>query len=88
MDKDVPAVESDEKVDSILDGRLRIIQKKTGYRFSLDALLLAYFAGLNEGEDLIDLGTGSGIIALILAARYPRLRVLGIEIQEQLATMA
>lgn len=88
MGKDVPAVESDEQVDSILDGRLRIIQKKTGYRFSLDALLLAYFAALNEGEDLIDLGTGSGIVALILAARYPRGRVLGIEIQEQLATMA
>ncbi len=88
MDKDARAEESEETVDEILGGRLRILQKKTGYRFSLDALLLAHFAGLREGDDLIDLGTGSGIIALILADRYPCGRVLGIEIQEQLVIMA
>ena len=60
-----------ETVDEILGGRLRIIQKKRGYRFSLDALLLAHFAVLREGDDLIDLGTGGGIIALILAATRP-----------------
>ena len=79
---------TEETVDEILGGRLRIIQKKTGYRFSLDALLLAHFAGLREGDDLIDLGTGSGIVALILAGRYRCGRVLGIEIQEELVTMA
>jgi tRNA1Val (adenine37-N6)-methyltransferase len=77
-----------ETVDAILDGRLRIIQKKKGYRFSLDALLLAHFAALREGDDLIDLGTGSGIIALILAQRFLCGRVLGIDIQEELAAMA
>ncbi len=87
MDPDA-FTESNETVDGILGGRLRIIQKKTGYRFSLDALLLAYFAGLREGGDLIDLGTGTGIVALILAARYRCGRVLGIEIQEQLVMMA
>ena len=80
--------EAEETVDEILGGSLRIVQKKTGYRFSLDALLLAHFAGLREGDDLIDLGTGSGIVALILAGRYPCGRVLGIEIQEQLVRMA
>jgi len=88
MGKDTRTEESDETVDEILDGRLRIIQKKTGYRFSIDALLLAHFIGLNEGETLIDLGTGSGIVALILASRYRCGRVVGIEIQEQLVTMA
>ncbi len=88
MAKDILAEESDETVDDILGGRLRVVQKKTGYRFSLDALLLAHFTGLNEGEDLIDLGTGSGIVALILACRYRCGRVLGIEIQEQLVMMA
>ena len=88
MDQDALTEESEETVDEILGGRLRILQKKTGYRFSLDALLLAYFAGLREGDDLIDLGTGSGIVALILAGRYPCGRVLGIEVQEQLVRMA
>jgi tRNA1Val (adenine37-N6)-methyltransferase len=88
MGKDGLAEESEETVDEILGGRFRIVQKKTGYRFSLDALLLAHFAGLREGDNLIDLGTGSGIIALILAGRYPCGRVLGIEIQEQLVVMA
>lgn len=77
-----------ETVDAICGGRLRIIQKKRGYRFSLDALLLAHFANLREGDDLIDLGTGCGVIALILAQRYCCGRVLGIDIQDGLAEMA
>jgi tRNA1Val (adenine37-N6)-methyltransferase len=88
MDQAVHTDESDETVDEILGGRLRIVQKKTGYRFSLDALLLAYFADLKEGDKLIDLGTGSGIVAMILAGRQRCGRVLGIEIQEQLVAMA
>ncbi|MCK9362349.1 MAG: methyltransferase [Syntrophales bacterium] len=77
-----------EKIDRILAGRLRIIQKERGYRFSIDALLLAHFVNLNAGDDLIELGTGSGIVALILA-QHPGLgRVLGIEIQEQLVAIA
>jgi tRNA1Val (adenine37-N6)-methyltransferase len=77
-----------ETVDEVLGGRLRIIQKKNAYRFSLDALLLAHFVVLKEGDDLIDLGTGSGIIALILAGRYRCGKVLGIDIQEDLVAMA
>ncbi|MCX5839066.1 MAG: methyltransferase [Deltaproteobacteria bacterium] len=77
-----------ETVDEILGGRLRIIQKKRGYRFSLDALLLAHFAALQEGDDLIDLGTGGGIIALILAQRFRCGRVLGIDIQDELVAIA
>ena len=77
-----------ETVDAILGGRLRIIQKKRGYRFSLDALLLAHFAALREGDNLIDLGTGGGIVALILAQRFSCGHVLGIDIQEELVAMA
>jgi tRNA1Val (adenine37-N6)-methyltransferase len=80
--------QDEETVDAILGGRLRIIQKKRGYRFSLDALLLAHFSVLREGDDLIDLGTGGGVIALILAQRFRCGRVLGIDIQEGLAEMA
>ena len=77
-----------ETVDGILTDRLRIIQRKRGYRFSLDALLIAHFADLRNGDDLIDLGTGSGIIVLILARRFRCGRVLGIEIQDELVAIA
>ena len=77
-----------ETVDGILANRLRIIQKKRGYRFSVDALLIAHFTDLRDGDDLIDLGTGSGIIALILAQRFRCGRVLGIEIQDELVAIA
>ena len=77
-----------ETVDEIIGGRLRIIQKKHGYRFSIDALLLAGFVKLREDDDLIDLGTGSGIVAMILARRYRCGRILGIDIQEELVAMA
>ncbi|OHE17797.1 MAG: hypothetical protein A2X96_11130 [Syntrophobacterales bacterium GWC2_56_13] len=77
-----------ETVDEIIGGHLRIIQKKHGYRFSIDALLLAGFVKLREDDDLIDLGTGSGIVAMILARRYRCGRILGIDIQEELAAMA
>jgi len=87
MDNDLEKGEA-ETLDEILDGRLRIFQKKKGYRFSLDALLLAHFVVLKDGEDLLDLGTGSGIIALILARRHSPGRVLGIEFQEDCVAMA
>lgn len=87
METDLPDP-AEETVDGILVGRLRIIQRKRGYRFSLDALLIAHFADLRSGDDLIDLGTGSGILALILAQRFRCGRVLGIEIQEDLVATA
>ncbi len=93
MDADLPdqagvSGKEGETLDAILGGRLRIIQKKSGYRFSIDALLLAHFVALKEGEECIDLGTGSGVVALILACRRSRGRILGIDIQEELVAMA
>ena len=79
---------AEETIDGILADRLRIIQRKRGYRFSLDSLLIAHFANIQDGDDLIDLGTGSGIIALILAQRFRCERVLGIEIQDELVAIA
>jgi len=78
----------DETVDSLLDGRLQVIQKKKGYRFSLDALLLASFIRLGRESSLLDLGTGSGVLALITAMRRPDVRVAGIDIQEDMVEMA
>jgi tRNA1Val (adenine37-N6)-methyltransferase len=78
----------EETLDDILDGRLRLFQRKRGYRFSLDALLLAHFISLKAKNKAIDLGTGSGIIPLILAAACGQVQWTGLEIQDELATMA
>jgi tRNA1Val (adenine37-N6)-methyltransferase len=83
-----PRRDEEETIDKILGGRLRVIQKKAGYRASVDALLLSHFVVLGEGERCVELGTGSGIIALILALRHRCRRLLGIEIQEELVAMA
>ena len=78
----------DEELDQLFDGRLKIIQKKEGYRFSIDAILLAHFASLIEAPSIIDLGTGSGIIPLVLARKSAASSIVGVEVQEQLAGMA
>lgn len=79
----------DETLDELFGGRLRIIQKKKGYRFSIDAVLLAHFARLKRGERVIDLGAGSGVISIILALRFPGSgRITGLELQRPLADMA
>lgn len=78
-----------ETLDELFGGRLRIFQKKRGYRFSIDAILLADFVKLKRGETVIDLGAGSGVIGIVLARRFPRGgRIVGLELQGQLADMA
>jgi len=79
----------DETLDELFGGRLRILQKKRGYRFSIDAILLADFVRLKRSETVIDLGAGSGVITIVLARRFPRSgRIVGLELQGQLADMA
>ncbi|MBW2562196.1 MAG: methyltransferase [Deltaproteobacteria bacterium] len=78
----------DETIDEFFGGRLRVLQKEKGYRFSIDALLLADFVTLKKSDHVVDLGTGSGIISLVLALRFPEANIAEIEIQEDLADMA
>lgn len=82
------AIEDGETVDPILEGRIGVIQKKRGYRFAVDALLLSHFISIRDGERLLDLGTGSGIVALISAKRYGCSRFVGLDIQHDLVDMA
>ncbi len=77
-----------ETIDALLGGRLKILQKERGYRFSVDSLLLAHFVQLTTGGSVIDLGTGSGVILLILSHRFKCGRMVGVEIQEELVDMA
>jgi tRNA1Val (adenine37-N6)-methyltransferase len=87
-DKSVRLKRDDETADVLLGGRLTVFQKTAGYRFSIDALLLSHFVQIRKGHRVIDIGTGSGIIALILACRFPYAYITGVEIQEELADMA
>jgi len=64
------------------------VQKRHGYRFSLDAVLLAGLSSLRPAEQVLDLGTGCGIIPLLLAGRYPDCRFVGVEYQGSLALLA
>jgi len=78
----------DRTLDALFNGQLRILQSRKGYRFSLDAVLLATFASPRGAEKVVDLGAGSGVISLILAKLHPSLAVTGLEIQEAMVTCA
>lgn len=80
-------LEAGEKLEQLSQG-LFIIQHEQGYRFSVDAVLLAGFVEPKPGENIFDLGTGSGVIPLLLWLRENRIRVTGLEIQPRLASQA
>lgn len=77
-----------ETVDPFMDGRLRLIQSKTGYRFSIDAILLSDFVAAKKWDTLVDLGTGCGVIPLMLLISKPLKHAYCIEIQPELANQA
>ena len=79
---------SEETLDDLRVGGLKIYQRKNGYRFSLDPILLCAFARVEAGERVADLGTGAGVIPLVLARRTAAVRIVGIEVQAQLAERA
>lgn len=75
-------------IDSLFQGKLRVKQGRSGYRFSIDAVMLADFAGPLSSEKVLDLGTGCGIIPLVLFFRYEGISIHGVEIQPELARIA
>jgi tRNA1Val (adenine37-N6)-methyltransferase len=78
----------DESMDEFMGGRLKLIQSKTGYRFSIDAILLSQFVTIKRGDRVVDLGTGCGIIPLVLLLTKPVGYTVGLEIQKDLADQA
>jgi tRNA1Val (adenine37-N6)-methyltransferase len=75
----------DESIDDFMSGDLRLIQSRTGYRFSIDAVLLSEFVTIKQDDVVLDLGAGCGIIPLMLLLRRPAGRAYGLEIQWGLA---
>lgn len=78
----------DERIDDLQRNGYRIIQKKKGFCFGMDAVLLSGFAQVKEGEMAVDLGTGTGIIPILLEAKTKGRHFTGLEIQEEVAEMA
>ena len=81
-------MKSNETIDRFLNGKLEIIQSRQGYRFSVDALLLAEFVSVKSEDVVVDLGAGCGIISLFLAVKSEAAFVFGLELQEELASQA
>jgi tRNA1Val (adenine37-N6)-methyltransferase len=73
-----------ESLDSLSIGGLELFQAVKGYRFSLDPILLARFTRVKNQSKIVDLGTGSGVLPLILATISDVRQCVGLEIQESL----
>jgi tRNA1Val (adenine37-N6)-methyltransferase len=73
--------------EPLFGGRLRCLQPRQGYRFSVDAVLLAHFITPPPGARILDLGGGCGIISLILSHRSPSASLVALEVQPRLAAI-
>lgn len=87
MKIEVPIYEL-ERLDDLIIGNLKIIQNPQLFCFSLDAVLLANFTYLRPEEKVVDLGTGNGVIPLLLASKNKAQKIIGLEIQQPVAEMA
>src|SRR5208282_6599112 len=76
-----------ETRDTILDGRITLIQPKHGYRFSVEAILLGRFARASARDRVLELGAGCGVVSIMMASLYKPREVVALEIQPTLAEM-
>lgn len=77
-----------EIIDDLQRDGLRIIQNDQWFKFGIDAVLLSYFCQTKKARHIIDLGTGTGIIALLLSSVYQQAQITGLEYQAEVADMA
>ena len=78
----------DESIDDLQLDNLFLIQKKHGFRFGVDAVLLSNFANIKSRHRVVDLCTGTGIVPFLAYGKYKPKEVIGIEIQEDMVEMA
>ncbi|AAK78287.1 tRNA1(Val) A37 N6-methylase TrmN6 [Clostridium acetobutylicum] len=81
-------VKIDETLDDLQIKDIHIIQKKEGFRFGVDAVLLANYAKVKSNQTVIDLCSGTGIIPFIIQGKKSPRHITGIEIQEDMVQMA
>jgi len=77
-----------ETLDTLSIGNLQLLQAENGYRYSLDPILLARFVRVKKMDQVVDLGTGCGILPLLLARLSIAADLVGIELQPELASRA
>lgn len=79
----------DERLDDLNCKNLKILQKKDGFCFGMDSVLIANFAKISRKNAIVaDLGTGTGIISILVAGKQNPEKVYAVEIQEELVDMA
>ena len=82
-------LKENERIDDLEYKGLKIIQNKNWFCFGMDSIILANFAKEeNKGSKILDLGTGTGIIAILLSKKIEKSRITAIEIQKDVAEMA
>ena len=86
--EDHTLLKSGERLDDLQIQGYRIIQDPDRFCFGIDAVLLSDFARVKAGEDVLDLGTGTGILPILLEAKTQGRHFTGLEIQEASADMA
>lgn len=79
-----------ETIEDLQYKGYQILQRTDGFKFGVDAVLAAYYAQaeIKPGQRILDLGTGTGIIPILLAARTCDTHITGLEIQAEMAEMA
>ncbi len=87
--KDLTLVRSNERVDDLERNGYRLIQNPEVFCFGIDAILLAHFANVrSQKQKVLDIGTGTGIIPIVMHAIYGKGNFTGIDIQEEMIEMA
>lgn len=82
-------LKENERIDDLGLKNLKLIQDKQGFCFGVDAVLLSNFAkNIKKGAKVLDLGTGTGIIATLLCGKTKLDKIIGVEIQPEVANMA
>ncbi len=81
-------LKENERIDDLQRNGYRIIQNPDRFCFGMDAVLLAGFAVAKEGSTVLDMGTGTGILPILMEARTKAAHLTGLEIQEESADMA
>ena len=81
-------LKQDERLDNLERKGYKIIQNPNKFCFGMDAVLLSAFAQVKKGETVLDMGTGTGIIPILLEAKTEGKHFTGLEIQEESADMA
>ena len=82
------ALKEGERIDDLQRGGFQIIQNPAKFCFGMDAVLLSGFSWIRKNEKVLDLGTGNGILPILLAAKTEGRQFTGLEIQPELADMA